>query len=162
MKQSAPTPPPNSDALDDDFIQALTSAQADVPAPPGLVDRVRQRIMKRIAQDSTPRHLSVPADEDGWHALRPGIERKVLHVSHEGIVSCLMRLAPGATVPAHRHPVDEECVVLQGSLRIGTDLVLDTGSFHMGRKHVAHAAITSDDGAVIFVRGAEPSDELLI
>lgn len=162
MKPPVPIPPPNIGALDQDIIHALTSVPAGVPAPPGLVDRVRQRLMTRIAQDCTPRHLTVQANDDSWHPFRPGVERKVLHVSDDGIVSCLLRLAPGAVVPAHRHPVDEECVVLQGSLRIGSDLVLRAGSFHMGRQHVAHAAITSDDGALIFVRGAEPCDELLI
>lgn len=161
MKPIIPSPAPNLDALDDDITLALTEAQAGALAPPELVERVRRRVMARIAQDSTAHHLTVKADDDRWRPFAPGVERKVLHLS-EGIMSYLLRLAPGATLPAHRHPIDEECVVLEGTLRIGDNLELRAGGFHLGRKNVAHASITSDLGAIIYLRGAEPVAELLI
>lgn len=161
MNPTRPPPPANVDALDADITQALTQAQHATPAPPDLVERVRQRVMARVAQDSTARHLTVKAEDDRWRPFGPGVDRKVLHLS-EGVMSYLLRLAPGATLPAHRHPIDEECVVLEGTLRIGDDLELRAGGFHLGRKNVAHASITSDLGAIIYLRGAEPVAELLI
>ena len=161
MKPTRSLPHSNLDALDADIALAISAAHVVEPAPPALVERVRQRVMASIAQDSTARHLTVKADDERWRAFAPGVDRKVLHLS-EGIMSYLLRLAPGATLPAHRHPVDEECVVLEGTLRIGDDLELHAGGFHLGRKNVAHAPITSDHGAIIYLRGAEPTAELLI
>jgi anti-sigma factor ChrR (cupin superfamily) len=85
---------------------------------------------------------------------------KVLH-HDEGILSYLLRLAPGASLPAHRHPVDEECLVLEGEMHIG-DLVLPAGGYHLGRRGVLHDRLTSPGGALIFLRGAVPDGALAI
>lgn len=145
--------------LDDDIAQAL--AAAHVPADDdAALERVRTRLMKRIAADSVPHHLTLHADEGQWHGLLPGIERKILF-EQGGVMSYLLRFAPGAVLPAHRHPVDEECVVLQGTLRIG-GLVLPAGSYHRVPKDVLDADSTSDEGAVVFLRGATPQADQLV
>jgi hypothetical protein len=176
----ADTPPTSSDALDADIVAALTAAQADLPPnasgtespevpTDAMLARVRQRLMQRIAQDSTPLHLTVPADDAQWRPFLPGIDRKMLHRHAStpggppgGLMSYLLRLAPGAVLPAHHHPVDEECVVLSGVLKIGNALEVPAGGFHMGRQNVAHEAITTELGAVIYLRGAAPAAETMI
>ena len=145
--------------LDDDIAQALSAAHAPAGAEEAL-DRVRARLMKRIAADSVPHHHTLHANEGQWHKLLPGIERKVLF-EQGGVMSYLLRFAPGAVLPAHRHPVDEECVVLQGTLRIGP-LVLPPGSYHRVPKDVLDADSTSDEGAIIFLRGATPSADHIV
>jgi hypothetical protein len=146
--------------LDPGLIGALGRAQQPHDAPGGTLERVRAQLIKRIAAASVPHHLAVHADEGGWRALLPGIERKVLH-EEAGVMSYLLRFAPGAVLPAHRHPVDEECVVLSGVLRIGP-LVLPAGSYHRVRAGVLDADSTSDEGAVIFLRGATPHASQLV
>ncbi len=64
-----------------------------------------------------------------------------------------MRFAPGASVARHMHRADEECVVLEGSVRIG-DLLLHAGDFHLGREGSEHPLATTDTGAVFYLRGA--------
>ena len=76
-------------------------------------------------------------------------------------MSYLLRLAPGAALPAHRHPVDEECVVLEGEVQIGT-LRVGAGGFHLGRKDVLHDRLCSAGGALIFLRGAIPEADLAV
>lgn len=159
MKISNPNP--LSPALDDDIVHLITSQQGAEPVESKMAARLRRKLMARIAQDATARHLTVKADEGDWHKFLPGIERKVLHAA-DGLMSYLLRLSPGAVLPAHRHPVDEECIVLSGVLRIGSELELPAGGFHLGRKDLPHAAITSYLGAVIYLRGAEPEAEQLI
>lgn len=174
------TSPRSPGALDADIVSVVALAQADLPgansgtgAPDAPTDamlaRVRQRLLQRIAQDSTELHLTVPAEDAQWRPFLPGIERKVLHRhasgpgnQPRGIMSYLLRLAPGAVLPAHHHPVDEECVVLSGVLKIGATLQLPAGGFHMGRQNVAHVAITTEQGAVIYLRGASPSLDTMI
>ncbi|MBI5275999.1 MAG: cupin domain-containing protein [Burkholderiales bacterium] len=147
--------------LDDDIVRAITAAQRPLSeADDASLGRVRARLMKRIAADSVQHHTSIHADDGNWHALLPGIERKVLH-EEGGVMSYLLKFAPGAVLPAHRHPVDEECVVVSGVLRIGP-LVLPAGSYHRVRKDVLDADSTSDEGAVIFLRGATPRAEQLV
>ena len=129
-------------------------------APPSVADahaieRIRGSVVTRIAEASTPHHLTVSASSDGWQAWLQGIEIKVLHAS-QGTLSYLLRLQPGAVLPAHRHPQDEECVVLQGELRIGDALVVTAGAYHLAQAGAFHANITTKTGALIFLRGAEP------
>lgn len=122
-------------------------------APGDSVARVRRRVFDRIAQDCTGRHLTVRAGPDGWVPLLEGIRCKVLR--DEGkVLSCLLLLAPGATLPTHRHRVDEECIVLNGELRIGDSLVVRAGDYHVGRAGVLHAPITTAGGALLFLHGA--------
>ena len=111
-----------------DIARALTEAQQAGEPDAAAVARVRSRLLRRIADDSIARHTAIPAEADGWHRFLPGIRRKVLHEAH-GVMSYLLRFEPGAVLPAHRHPVDEECVVIEGSLRIGP-LQLGPGGFH--------------------------------
>ena len=147
--------------LDPDIAQALTAAQQpDEPADARAVQRVRSHLMQRIAAESTPHHLAIAADAGRWHPLLPGIQRKVLH-EEEGVMSYLLKFGPGAVLPAHRHPIDEECVVLEGTIRVGT-LVLGPGGFHRVRAGVLDADTTTDEGCVIYLRGATPKAEHLV
>jgi len=165
MNHSA-DPPRNPDAapatLDADIVRALDHAQrpadAASDADAALAARVRSRLMGRIAAEATPGHVTIAADQPSWRTFLPGIDCKVLHTSGD-TMSYLLRFAPGAVLPAHHHPVDEECVVLQGELRIGANLTVAQGGFHMARAGLPHDAITSDAGCVIYLRGARPRVE---
>jgi anti-sigma factor ChrR (cupin superfamily) len=140
--------------LDADLVAALDALQEPDPdAAPGR-ERVRHRLLQRLAADSTMRHLTVPAAGADWQPFGQGITIKVLHEAG-GLMSYLLRLAPGAALPVHRHPVDEECVVLEGEVRIGT-LRIGPGGYHRGRQDVLHDRLHSPAGALIFLRGAVP------
>ena len=117
------------------------------------VARVRRKVFDRIAQQSTGRHLTVRAGPDGWVPLLEGIRCKVLR-DEGAVLSCLLLLAPGAILPTHRHRIDEECIVLDGELRIGDSLVVHAGDYHIGRAGVLHAPITTARGALVFLHGA--------
>ncbi|MEZ0307976.1 MAG: cupin domain-containing protein [Ramlibacter sp.] len=147
--------------LDPDIAAALTAAQRpDDDGDAGALERVRSRLMQRIAADSVQHHVAIAGGDAGWHRFLPGIERKVLHEA-DGVMSYLLKFAPGAVLPAHRHPVDEECVVIEGRLRIGS-LELGPGGFHRVRHDVLDADSTSEGGCVIYLRGATPKAEHLL
>lgn len=63
----------------------------------------------------------------------------------------MLRIAAGTSFPGHGHAIDEECMVLEGSLRVG-DVLLHPGDFHVGLSGSDHAAATSEDGCVCFLR----------
>ena len=151
-------------ALESCTLALLSLALAEAGAAERADDvgrqRIKRRLLARIAEDQRPRHLTVQAAQGQWQPFGDGLTLKVLHEA-DGILSCLVRLAPGAELPAHRHPVDEECVVLEGALTIGS-LEVAAGGFHLGRRGVLHERIVSPGGALIFLRGAIPDAALLI
>ena len=66
------------------------------------------------------RFVDVP--EMAWerNAIYPGIETKTLLVDpSSGLLTMLMRLAPGARIPDHEHVLIEQTYVLEGSLVCG-------------------------------------------
>jgi quercetin dioxygenase-like cupin family protein len=116
--------------------------------------------MERVA-DADESHLTVAADDLPWRPFLPGVDIKVLR-ELDGVLSYLLRLAPGATLPAHRHPQDEECMVLDGTLRVGSRIEIGPGSYHLAHGGALHATIRTETGATIFLRGAVPDATQLL
>lgn len=160
MKKSSPTAP--GAALDADLVAALDALREPAPDPEAERgrERVRRRLLPRIAADSTERHLTLPAAGAGWQPFGAGLTIKVLNEA-DGVMSYLLRLAPGAALPPHRHPIDEECVVLEGEVCIGA-LRIGPGGYHLGRRDVLHDRLHSPGGALIFLRGAVPEPAQLV
>lgn len=129
------------------------------PAPPaaGSPSRarvIRRRLMERVAEADAS-HLTIGGDEGEWQPFLAGVAIKVLR-EHDGVLSYLLRLEPGATLPPHRHPQDEECIVLDGRLRVGSRVEIGPGGYHLAHGGALHATITTATGATIFLRGAVP------
>lgn len=110
--------------------------------------------MERVA-DADTSHLTIDADEGAWQPFLDGVSIKVLR-EHDGVLSYLLRLAPGASLPPHRHPQDEECIVLEGRLRVGSWQEVGPGGYHLAHGGALHATISTETGATLFLRGAVP------
>lgn len=134
----------------------------DAEPPAGADGRVRQRVLRAIAAEATPSHHTVqPVDAaTPWQPWGPGLQIKVLHEA-DGVMSYLVRMAAGASLPPHHHPVDEECVVLEGAVQIGS-LRVPAGGYHRGLGGLPHDALRSDEGALVFLRGAAPDTALVL
>ena len=115
---------------------------------------IRRRVMERVA-DAEPTHLTVAASDADWQPFSRGVRIKRLR-ERDGVLSYLLELEPGATIPPHRHPMDEECIVLQGVLRVGTTVELGPGGYHLAHGGALHATVSTPTGATIFLRGAVP------
>ncbi|MGH7324982.1 MAG: cupin domain-containing protein [Candidatus Rokuibacteriota bacterium] len=105
---------------------------------------------------ASPVTLYVNAADRPWMERRPGVQWKVLweEGNHRAV---LMRYAPGATIPRHRHLGEEQIFVLEGSV---TD---DTGTCTSGnyarRPPGCIHTVTSRDGALVLAimsGGTEP------
>lgn len=124
-------------------------------APPEPTRAIRRRLMERVA-DADRTHLTIDGDQGQWQPFREGVAIKLLR-EDGGTLSYLLRLARGATLPPHRHPCDEECIVLEGRLRVGTQIEIGPGGYHLAHGGALHATISTDTGATIFLRGAVPA-----
>ena len=150
---------PAEPVLDEDLVAALNDAVAAAPPLDAAAhQRIKSRLLRRIAQEQLPRHTTITAEAGNWRELGDGLALKVLHRDGD-VMSYLVRMAPGSRLPPHRHPVDEECVVLEGAVQIGT-LRVAAGGFHLGHRGVLHDVIESPDGALIYLRGAVPDAAL--
>lgn len=94
---------------------------------------LQERLALRIAEGKEP-VLPPPQlwSEPEWETVAPGIECKLLATdtaNHR--VSMLVRLAPGASYPAHRHAGVEELYLLHGELWID-DRKLLPGDYNYG------------------------------
>jgi quercetin dioxygenase-like cupin family protein len=154
---AASVEPAGGDAAASASPEAAAGAGPDADAGR---ERVRRRLLRRVAADTTERHLTLPAEGPGWQPFGEGLAIKVLHEA-AGVMSYLLRLAAGAALPAHRHPHDEECVVLEGVVHIGA-LRLGPGGYHLARKDVLHDRLHSPEGALVFLRGAVPEAAHLV
>jgi quercetin dioxygenase-like cupin family protein len=139
---------------------ALLEAIAPQFPESARVQSIKQRLMRRVEEDiqasgDVQGLLTVHTDEGNWKAFLPNVSIKVLR-REQDTLTYLLKLEPGATLPPHDHPQDEECIVLSGEARIG-DLVVRAGDYHCARAGKPHDVIRSERGAVLFLRGAVPA-----
>ena len=123
-----------------------------VPAPsPGL----RAQVMERIAQDVRNRKAIVTTrSHEDWVPFAPGVESKVLNDDGK-TQTWLARLQAGATLPAHYHFGDEECMVVEGSVLLG-DVLMQAGDYQIARKGSSHGEIRCPTGCVLMLRSPSP------
>lgn len=89
--------------------------------------------------------------EAGWVTVADGVE--MLELGSDGVLSSrFYRLQPGAKVPGHAHPHDEECLMLEGELFIG-DILLCQSDYQLAPVGSLHGEAYTDVGATLFVRG---------
>ncbi len=151
---TAPREALEPDGLDAELVGWLAQGLSPLPVDVAVAQRVKRQVLQRIADDQRPSLRTVQPQDGTWRAAGPGLSIKALY-RMGSTLSYLLRMDPGAILPAHRHPQDEECVVLAGSVCIG-ELALGPGAFHMAGQGSLHAPIISPDGATLFLRGAAP------
>ncbi|MBL8352158.1 MAG: cupin domain-containing protein [Burkholderiaceae bacterium] len=125
-----------------------------VTLPAAAARALRRRLLERVA-DADASHLTIAADQGAWQPFLDGVAIKVLR-EHDGRMSYLLRLAPGASLPPHRHRADEECIVLDGELCVGSRIRLGPGGYHLAHRGALHARLASATGATVFLHGATP------
>jgi anti-sigma factor ChrR (cupin superfamily) len=131
-------------------------------APAGTIDGradPKARAAQSLAGAFITLHRSTQPDDNGWVELLPKAHAKLLFTDGEA-ESYMIRLEPGAWAPAHEHPADEECLVLEGSLWQG-DVFLEAGDFHVARPGMKHGELRTDTGALVFIRYGKPLSQYI-
>jgi quercetin dioxygenase-like cupin family protein len=127
-------------------VGRFVSWPTDVLRPP---TSLQGRLALRIAEETGKQPVPPPArqwSEPEWEQVAPGIECKLLAADTERQrVSMLVRLAPGASYPAHTHAGVEELHLLDGELWIdGRKLV--PGDYHYGAPGAVDERVWSETG----------------
>jgi anti-sigma factor ChrR (cupin superfamily) len=105
---------------------------------------------------ATPSSLYVTAADRPWVERRPGVHWKVLWEEGDRR-AVLMRYAPGATIPRHRHLGEEQIFVLDGSVTDDTG-TCTSGNYARRPPGCVHT-VTSGHGALVLAimsGGTEP------
>jgi hypothetical protein len=127
-------------------VDRFVSWPSDVLRPTASL---QARLARRIA-DETGKDPVLPApppwSEPEWEQVAPGIKCKLLATDSErDRVSMLVRLAPGASYPAHTHAGVEELHLLDGELWIdGRKLV--PGDYNYGPPGAGDESVWSETG----------------
>lgn len=131
--------------------QALSQALPPVELPVERSVPLRARLMARVreASEAGQGFIRVPLSDAEWHRMLPGVQVHFLGKAQRAVI---VELAPGASLPVHRHHEDEECVVLRGEATLG-DLVVRQGDYHLARSRSRHGKVSSRTGALLFLRG---------
>jgi anti-sigma factor ChrR (cupin superfamily) len=149
---------PPRDTLPPALETALLTAIQPEALDPVLAARLKARILAGVrrqeAAGAARQTTTLRAHEGQWVRLGPKVEMKMLREDGESR-SFLLRLHPGAVLPAHEHPIDEECLVLEGEVQFG-GVTARAGDFHLAPKGVPHGLVRSKRGALLYLRGANP------
>ncbi len=127
-------------------VDRFVSWPTDVLRPTA---RLQDRLARRIAEEAGRPPVLLPLQrwsEPDWEQVAPGIECKLLAtdaVRHR--VSMLVRLAPGASYPAHTHAGVEELHLLDGELWID-DRKLVPGDYNYGAPGASDQHVWSATG----------------
>ena len=144
-----------TDRLSPEWAAHIAAALDPVHPDPERAALLRARVLKRVSAGMAPDpHLTVRARERRWHNISPGVDIKLLRRSTD-TETYILRLAAGMRLPPHDHPLDEECLVLEGDVWLGNTHAF-AGDYHMGRRGIPHGEIHTDAGCLLFLRGAKP------
>ena len=140
-------------------MNSLVNWPQDVLQPAAsLWDRLASRIAPEAAE--TPGPVDRRWSEPEWEDVGPGISCKVLANDPERhLVSMLVRLAPGAAYPPHRHAGVEELHLLDGELWI-EDRKLHAGDYYRAEPGTSDDKVWSETGCTC-VLITSPRDTLL-
>jgi anti-sigma factor ChrR (cupin superfamily) len=110
---------------------------------------LQERLALRIARETGNQVVHPPAprwSEPEWEQVAPGIECKLLATDEaRHRVSMLVRLAPGASYPAHTHAGVEELHLLDGELWIDERKLLP-GDYNYGAPGASDERVWSETG----------------
>lgn len=144
-------PSPTLDIL---LMEALASATPAITPKSEVTQRIREQLFQRV-HASEPDYLFVHSHEGRWIKLLRGIELKLLRQDTQSR-SYLLRMAPGSRIPPHDHPLDEECLILEGEATVN-GVLCRAGDYHLARQGKPHDWLTSEKGCLLFIRGAVDS-----
>lgn len=137
-----PTTPGGLEALD----VREQGRSTDVLGPSGVLwERLAQRIAAEQGQESVASAPHGPPEPE-WKEVAPGISCKLLATDAEkDRVSMLVRLAPRAAYPPHRHAGVEELYLLDGELMID-DKTLHPGDYNRAEPGTSDQHVWSETG----------------
>jgi quercetin dioxygenase-like cupin family protein len=144
------------------FESTVLALSLEAP-PVNPPDRLRDMLLERVSAEVSERKqhtlpnidpdlITICANEGEWRETGDeGVLVKPLFFDEEnGLVTTLMKLAPGARLPMHRHKGTEQCYVIAGDVLAATRR-LGPGDFHVAMERSVHPPLESVEGAMLLL-----------
>lgn len=119
--------------------------------PPHVRERILQAIKNPVEQPQ-PGVFVMRERMQAWRSTPyPGVTFMALHLDRSTEnATTLLRMRPGAVYPSHRHAGTEQCLVLEGSCRIGS-VSISRGDFQWADAGTRHDELTTDTGCLLLL-----------
>lgn len=142
---------------DASLLEALLGALKEVKLTDAQRRSLRERVLAAAPESAPALTETVRGASVAWQPAWPGVWIQVLRRETElDLQVTVIRLEPGGQIPGHAHRKEEECLVLDGEVRIGSH-PLRRGDFHLVHAGAYHPDITTTMGALLLVRSEIPS-----
>ena len=150
----------NAQVLDASVLEALVGAVRPAELTADERASMREKIARRIANEQPAATQTIRGDSVEWATAWPNVRVKLLRQdAGSNLQMVLFRIEPGGVVPGHVHSKEEECLVLEGEIFIGTHRV-GAGDLHIALPGAEHDPITTKIGATVLVRSEIPPSYL--
>ncbi len=123
--------------------------------------RINPQVWKHWAQQAASNELYTRrSDEGDWEETgEPGVQVRRLFMDPErDQFTAIVRMAPGTAWPRHIHNGAEECLVIQGDLRVG-DITMRTGDYQRAPAGSRHGVQSTENGCLLLIMSSL-SDEM--
>ena len=139
------------DADEDALLDNLIADALNPIAPSQMLrGRLRARLLDKssrsVAQNAGVRTIRLT--DGSWRDMSKGIRVKTLLSDSSRGNSVLLQLAPGASLPHHRHSWLEEGIVLSGDFDF-ENLKLGPGDYLLSPPGSRHSTMISRNGAIV-------------
>lgn len=142
---------------------AATRLGDQAPSLPIGGDKGKPQVWKDWASDKQNKDLLISrgGQQEQWEETgEPGVRIRRLFVDRQrDQFTALVRMEPGASYPKHIHNGPEECLVIEGKLRVG-DSVLDAGDYQYAPPGSLHGVQSTDCGCLLLIVSSL-SDEMV-
>ena len=118
------------------------------------------QIWKRWSRDDENRKLLIRRSAEGaWEET--GVDgvrvKRLLMDEARNQFTALVRMAPGSSYPRHVHNSAEECLVLEGDIRMG-DHVLRAGDYQYAPADSLHGVQSTEGGCLLLISSGMDDD----
>jgi anti-sigma factor ChrR (cupin superfamily) len=149
-------------------VAALTDGVKPVAAMPATRAALLARVRAAAKPSPLRRHLQLNEAGDGANEMFvnraaesvwqdsdvPGVRIRVLYTdAPRNQFSALVRMAPGASYPRHVHGGPEECLVLEGDLRLGRE-VFGPGDYQRAPTGSSHDVQRTEHGCLLLINSS--------
>jgi hypothetical protein len=144
-----------ADPFDERALAAAALAFSLEPAAPP--PKLKKRLLDRIADEAKPGLRALRKEAVMWRPTPvPGVAfAELLYDEAARVATLLVRMAPGASYPSHRHDAVEQCLILEGDLERGGRSFC-AGDFIWGEPASEDPVIRTRSGALLLILGPRP------
>jgi quercetin dioxygenase-like cupin family protein len=138
--------------------KASGGGQPVAPSEPSIRSPLGRQAEADTGRPSKEMIFNWAAKADWRPTAVPGVSMRVLGVDRpKNQYTALVRMTPGSAYPGHTHGGGEGCLVLEGDLRIGDD-VMHAGDYQFAPAGSRHGVQSTEHGCLLLITSALDDD----